>query len=230
MKGLTDIFDQIETDEADIITPRDYGCYHGRGTVAGCAPGSLYLPYYWYSRYPRKISPTWNLVNIFAPMSWTFTFLSILSVSLFYLLSARIGVSHFGLQTFRLEIILSPFRSTLISNKFKLKILIIDFRVPLLNSSQSPQSRSFGFSSNMILLMWCVWGGFLLHILECNYLTVLVKPVYEKPVDTAEDIIERGITILDSPGRESSIEALKKSPYPLTRALAENTYVSQVVF
>ena len=82
----------------------------------------------------------------------------------------------------------------------------------------------------MTLLVWCVWGGFLLHILECNYLTVLVKPVYEKPVDTAEDIIERGITILDSPGRESSIEALKKSPYPLTRALAENTYVSQVVF
>ena len=81
----------------------------------------------------------------------------------------------------------------------------------------------------MVLLMWCVWGGFLLHILECNYLTVLVKPVYEKPVDTAEDIIERNITILDSPGRESSIEALKKSPYPLTRALAENTYVSQVV-
>ena len=42
----------------------------------------------------------------------------------------------------------------------------------------------------MVLLMWCVWGGFLLHILECNYLTVLVKPVYEKPIDTAEDIIE----------------------------------------
>ena len=71
-------------------------------------------------------------------------------------------------------------------------------------------------------------GGFLLHILECNYLTVLVKPVYEKPIDTAEDIIERGITIIDSPGRESMVETLKKSPFPLTRALAENTYVSKV--
>ena len=81
----------------------------------------------------------------------------------------------------------------------------------------------------MVLLMWCVWGGFLLHILECNYLTVLVKPVYEKPIDTAEDIIERGIKIIYSPGTESMVETLKKSPFPLTRKLAENTYVTKVV-
>ena len=77
--------------------------------------------------------------------------------------------------------------------------------------------------------MWCVWGGFLLHILECNILATLLKPVYEKPIDTAEDIIERGITIIDTPGRESMVETLKKSPFPLTRALAENTHVVKVV-
>ena len=77
--------------------------------------------------------------------------------------------------------------------------------------------------------MWCVCGGFLLHILECNYLTVLVKPVYEKPIDTAEDIIERGLKIIDFPGTESMVETLKKSPFPLTRKLAENTYVAKVV-
>ena len=80
----------------------------------------------------------------------------------------------------------------------------------------------------MILLMWCVWGGFLLHILECNYLAVLVKPVYEMPIDTAEDIIERGIKILGVPGTDSLVETLKKSPFPLTRKLAENTYVAKV--
>ena len=76
--------------------------------------------------------------------------------------------------------------------------------------------------------MWCVCGGFLLHILECNYLTVLVKPVYEKPIDTAEDIIERGITILTGPGSESIFEDLKKSPFPQTRKLAELTHVPKV--
>ena len=82
----------------------------------------------------------------------------------------------------------------------------------------------------MVLLMWCVFGGFLLHILECNYLTVLVKPVYEKPIDTAEDIIERGMKIIDIPGIESMIETWKNSPFPLTRAIAENTYVAKVKF
>ena len=77
--------------------------------------------------------------------------------------------------------------------------------------------------------MWCVWGGFLLHILECNILATLLKPVYEKPIDTAEDIIERGITIIDYPGRESMVETLKRSPFPLTRALAEHTYVAKVI-
>ena len=77
--------------------------------------------------------------------------------------------------------------------------------------------------------MWCVWGGFLLHILECNILATLLKPTYEKPIDTAEDIIERGITIIRMPGTESMVEILKKSPFPLTRALAENTYIPKVV-
>ena len=81
----------------------------------------------------------------------------------------------------------------------------------------------------MILLMWCVMGGFLLHILECNILTTLLKPVYEKPIDTAEDIVEMGVFIIDAPGRESVVETLKRSPFPLTRALAENTIVTEVV-
>ena len=111
--SLRDIIDQIEKDEADIVTPTNYACYHGRGTVAICAPGTFYLPHFWFSKHPEKRSPVWNLVMIFTPTSWIFTFLSILSVSLFFFVSARIGASYFGLQTIRREVILSPFRSTL---------------------------------------------------------------------------------------------------------------------
>ena len=104
------VIDQIERDEADIVTPFDYACYHGRGRVAVCAPGSQYVPQYWFSRFPQEISPAWNLVNLFTPTLWMFTFLSILSVSIFLIVSATIGSSYFGLQTFREKIILSPFR------------------------------------------------------------------------------------------------------------------------
>ena len=82
----------------------------------------------------------------------------------------------------------------------------------------------------MTMLMWCVMGGFLLHILECNILATLLKPYYEKRIDTAEDIIERDISILVGPGSESLVEALRKSPFPLTRAIAENNYVCEVGF
>ena len=87
-----------------------------------------------------------------------------------------------------------------------------------------------GFSSNMvlILILLCVWGGFLLHILECNYLTVLLKPTFEKPVDTAEDIIERGLTIISAPNTGSLFEAAKKSPFEAVRKMAELNYVTKV--
>ena len=86
-----------------------------------------------------------------------------------------------------------------------------------------------GFSSNMVLLLWCVWGGFLLHILECNYLTVLLKPTYEKPVDTAEDIIERGLRIITLPFTGSLVEMEKKSQFESVQQMAELTYVAKVL-
>ena len=90
-----------------------YSCYHSRGIVAACAPGRVYLPEYWFSRYPAKVPPTWNLVNLFDTQSWILLFLSILFVSIFFFISAKIGTSHFGIPTFNEEIILSPFRQIL---------------------------------------------------------------------------------------------------------------------
>ena len=80
----------------------------------------------------------------------------------------------------------------------------------------------------MIFLLWCVIGGFLLHFLECNWLDMLIKPNYEKPVDTANDIIDRGLSIITYPGRASMVEALKNSPSKVTRELAEKMVVPKV--
>ena len=100
-------------------------------------------------------------------------------------------------------------------------------RVPIINTN----SRSIfpiGFSSNMVLLLWCIWGGFLLHILECNYLRVLLKPTYGKPVDPAEDIIERGLKIIKGITSGSLFETAKRSPYESVRKLAELSYIPTV--
>ena len=103
----------------------------------------------------------------------------------------------------------------------------VPFRVPLLLNQAA--RFNFGFASNMVLLLWCVCGGFLLHMLECNYFTILLKPNYEKPIDTAFDVLDMVSTILEFPGRESIVEELKDSPYYTTRALAELTDVAKVI-
>ena len=93
-----------------MVAPGDYRCYQGRGEVAICAPGAGYIPDYWFSKFPDKVDPTWNLLKLFDPPSWILIFTSIIFVTIFFFIAARIGASHFGIQTFTEEIILSPFR------------------------------------------------------------------------------------------------------------------------
>ena len=47
-----------------------------------------------------------------------------------------------------------------------------------------------------------MFGGFILHFLLSNYLTVLLRPRYEEPVETAADLIKRDITPFYAPGGE----------------------------
>ena len=77
--------------------------------------------------------------------------------------------------------------------------------------------------------MWCVCGGFLLHMFLSNYLAILIKSTYVKPVDTAEDVLDRGLTVMKGPGSLAIVENLKSSPFYITRKLAERTIVAKVI-
>ena len=54
----------IERDEADYAICC-FGGSHGRSMVAAFSPGIQYLPYYWLTRYPLELPPTWNLLGLF---------------------------------------------------------------------------------------------------------------------------------------------------------------------
>ena len=88
---------------------------------------------------------------------------------------------------------------------------------------------NFGFASNMVLLLWCVCGGLLAHMLEANYLTILLKPNYEKAIDTAQDVLDMGLTVISFPGMGSAVETWKNSPSKTTRELAERTIIPKVI-
>ena len=54
----------IERDEADYAI-WGFGATYGRSKVAEFSPGIEYAPYHWLTRYPQKLSPTWNLIGLF---------------------------------------------------------------------------------------------------------------------------------------------------------------------
>ena len=74
------------------------------------SPGSSYLPVYYFSRYPDKVAPTWNLLKLFDTPSWILIFTSLISVTIFFFIAAKIGTTYFGIRPIMEEIILSPFR------------------------------------------------------------------------------------------------------------------------
>ena len=82
-------------------------------------------------------------------------------------------------------------------------------------------------ASNMLYLVWAIFGGFMLHILLCNFLSVLLRPSYEKPVETTKDLIDRDITPILVPGSEYIVQFFKNSPNQDFQELSKRIYVSK---
>ena len=52
--------------------------------------------------------------------------------------------------------------------------------------TRMPQRTSL-HSFNLLWLMWAVCGGlFITKFILCNWLTILIKPVFDEPINTAE--------------------------------------------
>ena len=64
---------------------------------------------------------------------------------------------------------------------------------------------------------------------ESNYLTMLVKPNYEKPVDSPEDVRDRGLNVIWFPYYEYYKEmAIEQNVSVIERVLALKTIVAKV--
>ena len=54
----------IHRDEADYAI-RGFAGTYPRSKVAAFSPGTMFSPYYWLTRYPLELPPTWNLLGLF---------------------------------------------------------------------------------------------------------------------------------------------------------------------
>ena len=65
---------------------------------------------------------------------------------------------------------------------------------------------------NMGALVWGIGGGLLLYFLTCNFLTLLVKPSWDKPIRTISDLLERDMGLILLPGHDYYIGVMRDSP------------------
>ena len=84
-----------------------------------------------------------------------------------------------------------------------------------------------GRSSKLVFTIWAVFGGFILHFLLCNWLTVLLTPSYEEPVETAKDLINRNITPLIGPGGEIYKQVFAASPDQNYREISRRFFIAK---
>ena len=63
----------------------------------------------------------------------------------------------------------------------------------------------------MGFLMWTICGGLLLFFLESNFLTLLMKPAWEKPVTSISDVLERDMKMILWVNMETYIGAMRDS-------------------
>ena len=91
----------------------------------------------------------------------------------------------------------------------------------------SHKQNTGGLASNMLYLVWAIFGGFMLHILLCNFLSVLLKPSYEKPVDTAKDLIKRDIIPFYAPGSEFWRQFFAASTDPIYQEVSKRLVIAK---
>ena len=178
-----------------------YACTIGRSRVALCLPGASYQPLYWFTRYltlilnvcskilslssfPQKLSPWLNLTKLMTPTSWACILASILSVVFCFNAGSVVLKKKMGIGMKFIELNLYPFRFEKISPcLIKYIYSFLAFRVYFPSQEHTIGLHSF----NLLWLMWAVCGGlFITNFILCNYLQVLLKEVYEIPVDTSK--------------------------------------------
>ena len=92
--------------------------------------------------------------------------------------------------------------------------------------NMSPVSTKKGLSSTYLILVWSTFGGVILYAFHSNFLSMLISPIIEKPLDTAEDILERGlIPIMKGGGVYKNL--LQKSSNKATKKLGENVLFTE---
>ena len=86
-----------------------FGYTYGRSKVALFPHAISFRPFYWWTRYPQETTKYWNLINLFQPEAWMWTFLTLILITVTLKFASFLG-SKIGLNIASEEVALIPFR------------------------------------------------------------------------------------------------------------------------
>ena len=132
-----------------------------------------------------------------------------------------------GIRLRRHELVLIPFRFSNIKAFILILIVYFSIKIPDVTERLGRHTVGRTFASNLIFTIWAVFGGFILHFLLSNYLSVLLRPTYETPVETAEDLVKRDIIPFMSDGFEIYIELFAASTDPNYQELSRRLIIAK---
>ena len=110
---------------------------------------------------------------------------------------------------------------------FIFSLLCYSLKIPDVTERLRRNSVGRTRASNLVFTIWAVFGGFILHFLLSNYLTVLLRPSYEEPVETASDLIKRDITPFYVPGGEMYRQFFAASPDPIYQEISRRLVIAK---
>ena len=106
-------------------------------------------------------------------------------------------------------------------------MFFLRFRIPDVTERHPREVIGRTLANNLVYTIWAVWGGFILHFLLSSYLTVLLRPSYEEPVETAADLIKRDITPFNPPGGHILKQFFAASPDPDLQEISKRLAVAK---
>ena len=106
-------------------------------------------------------------------------------------------------------------------------MFVLRLRIPDVRGRHPKDLVPAGRSNKFTYTIWAVFGGFILHFLLSNYLTVLLRPRYEEPVETASDLIKRNITPVYVPMGKIIVKIFAGSPDPNYKEISRRIVVAK---
>ena len=129
------------------------------------------------------------------------------------LLGSYVGISY-GVGTSDITtLLLTPFQT------LNAESLPVWFSKKETNYFMSP-----GFTGNYLLLMWAVMGSLISMAFLCNIRAMLMKPVFQKPIDSTKDIFTAGKIPINNVAGGFWPKYMKTSSNALERLAGETGY------